>query len=115
MIRTGVRLWSLFLLAVFVGGGFGLADADAVLFHSLNRGDRPEAPHFELPGGCGAHSESCVLATATAPPKLVAGSAPTAPIVSEGGLSKAFASVPSLRSAHPRLLYSSRAPPAPAC
>ena len=60
------RLGALFLLTAFIGGGFGLSDLDAVLFHSSPHGARADVAHFDQPGGCGAHAERCVLAVATA-------------------------------------------------
>jgi hypothetical protein len=76
MIRPhGRRLGALFLLTAFLAGGFGLSDLDAFLFHSNPHGARGDAAHLEQPGGCGAHSERCVLAVATAN-AAVAASAP---------------------------------------
>jgi hypothetical protein len=79
MIRaTGRRFGALFLLTAFLAGGYGLSDLDAFLFHSSihsGQNGRADVAHLELPGGCGAHAERCVLAVATARP-AVAGSAP---------------------------------------
>jgi hypothetical protein len=56
------RLMALLLAISFVGGGFGLATADALVFHSHGqRSDATGAPHFDPPGGCGAHAEHCAL------------------------------------------------------
>lgn len=55
------RLAGLFLALAFVGGGFGLADSDALLYHA-DRAGTPHGPHYDQPGGCGAHAEHCVLA-----------------------------------------------------
>jgi hypothetical protein len=56
------RLMALLLAISFVGGGFGLASADALVFHSSgHRADAADAPHFDQPGGCGAHAEHCAL------------------------------------------------------
>jgi hypothetical protein len=63
MARLPRRFAAFLLLAAFVGGGFGLADLDALLYHS-GRSAPAEVPHFDLPGGCGAHAEHCVLAVA---------------------------------------------------
>ena len=67
VIRATVRrLGALCLLTAFLGGGFGLSDLDALLFHSRPDGARADVAHFDQPGGCGAHAERCVLALATA-------------------------------------------------
>src|SRR5712691_9116321 len=58
------RIGALLLATTFIGGGFGLSDLDALLFHSGRNAVPPEVPHFDLPGGCGAHAEHCVLAVA---------------------------------------------------
>jgi hypothetical protein len=72
------RLAALVLAVSFVGGGFGLADLDALLYHS-QRADDPQQPHYDQPGGCGSHAEHCVLA---APVSLRhAAGAPTAPAI----------------------------------
>lgn len=55
------RLAALFLTLAFVGGGFGPADLDALLYHT-GRADAPLGPHYDQPGGCGGHAERCVLA-----------------------------------------------------
>lgn len=56
------RLMALLLAISFVGGGFGLATADALVFHSHGQqSDATGAPHFDQPGGCGAHAEHCAL------------------------------------------------------
>jgi hypothetical protein len=65
MARLPRRFVAFLLLAAFVGGGFGLADLDALLYHSAGRSAPAEVPHFDLPGGCGAHAEHCVLAVAS--------------------------------------------------
>src|SRR3954471_24189390 len=67
MIRAhGRRLGALFLLTAFLVGGYGLSDLDAFLFHSGSHEVRTDVAHFDQPGGCGAHSERCVLALSTA-------------------------------------------------
>src|SRR5947199_1535708 len=56
------RLVALLLTISFVGGGFGLATADALVFHSHGQqSNAGGAPHFDQPGGCGAHAEHCAL------------------------------------------------------
>lgn len=54
------RLAALLLTVAFVGGGFGLADLDALLYHASGS-SAPQGPHYDQPGGCGAHAEHCVL------------------------------------------------------
>jgi hypothetical protein len=66
------RLSALLLLTVFVGGGFGLSDLDALLYHSGHRAPA-ELPHYDQPGGCGAHAERCVLALAASLRQLAGG------------------------------------------
>jgi hypothetical protein len=58
------RMGALLLVTAFIGGEFGLSDLDALLFHSGRHPAPAEVPHFDLPGGCGAHAEHCVLAVA---------------------------------------------------
>jgi hypothetical protein len=58
------RMGALLLVTAFIGGEFGLSDLDALLFHSGRHPVPAEVPHFDLPGGCGAHAEHCVLAVA---------------------------------------------------
>jgi len=65
MSRGLLRRFNALLLAVaFVTGGFGLADVDALVFHSGRQSQPAEAPHFDPPGGCGAHAEHCALVLA---------------------------------------------------
>jgi hypothetical protein len=58
------RISALLLVTAFIGGEFGLSDLDALLFHTGRNAAPAEVPHFDLPGGCGAHAEHCVLAVA---------------------------------------------------
>jgi hypothetical protein len=61
MVPRPFRRFAALILAVaFVGGGFGLADLDALLYHS-DKANTPEGPHYDQPGGCGSHAEHCVL------------------------------------------------------
>ena len=78
MARLSRRFAAFLLLAAFVGGGFGLADLDALLYHSGRTA--PEVPHFDLPGGCGAHAEHCVLAVAASLRQLGARLVTAAPL-----------------------------------
>ena len=107
------RLGSLLLLIVFIGGGFGLSDVDALLFHSGSHASTAETGHVDLPGGCGAHSERCVLSTAASMLQLAPRGA-AANVIAAASESDSFISVPALRSADRSLLQPSRAPPAPA-
>jgi hypothetical protein len=111
MTRLPRRLAALLLALAFVGGGFGLPDLDALLYHTAGRGAPAEVPHFDLPGGCGAHAEHCVLAVAASLRQLgsrlvaavrVTQAAPTRPLVIP-------AVVP--RSADRSFFHPSRAPP----
>jgi hypothetical protein len=115
MIRTGLRVWSWFLVAVFLGGGLGLPDADALLFHTLGLSSQPDVAHFDLPGGCGAHSEKCALTAAASAPQLGAVGLAAVRVAHDASPHPVFASVPSLCSADRSFLHPSRAPPAPAC
>src|SRR5918995_4862851 len=63
------RLIALFLTAVFVGSGFALPDLDALIYHSSRVAAPSDGPHIDLPGGCGAHSESCALSLVTPVPQ----------------------------------------------
>jgi hypothetical protein len=72
MIRTrGRRLGALFLLTVFLAGGYGISDLDALFFHSGVQSDLADVPHLDQPGGCGAHAERCAIAQSTAGPQQV--------------------------------------------
>jgi hypothetical protein len=65
MSRTLVRRFaSLFPLVAFAGGGIGLERFDALLF---GHESKPlGVSHLDPLGGCGAHTEHCVLARAAA-------------------------------------------------
>ena len=71
-LRPFRRLAALFLALAFVGGGFGLADLDALLYHA-GRAEAPQGPHYDQPGGCGGHAEHCVLAASASIRHAVAG------------------------------------------
>jgi hypothetical protein len=115
MVGIPRRLGALLLLVAFAGGGPGLPDLDALLFHSHPDVVRANVAHVDVPGGCGAHVERCVLSATLCGPQLV-----------ELGLLKVrgtrvvsrpttFRLSSALRSSDRNFLYSSRAPPAPAC
>ncbi len=107
------RLVALLLLAVFLGAGTTLPDADALLFHWSGASEQLVA-HVEPAGGCGSHSERCTLGrTATGSGSSLAESqllrtapAGQAPVVRTP-------SVPRL-TAKRGILPQPRAPPAPA-
>jgi hypothetical protein len=62
MSRIVRRLYAVLLLSMFAGSGIGLPVLDELLYHT-GRDSAPPAgvAHFDAPGGCGAHSEHCVL------------------------------------------------------
>lgn len=66
------RLHAILLAVVFIGGGFGVPNADALLYHGGGPVDAA-ASHVERPGGCGAHAEHCVLALAASLRQLAGG------------------------------------------
>ena len=105
------RLGALLLATAFIGGGFGLSDLDALLFHSGRSAAPAEVPHYDLPGGCGAHAEHCVLAVAASLRQLGA-TVTTGVPVSRADLPEHIATpVPTPRSADRTNLQPSRAPP----
>jgi hypothetical protein len=112
-MRRPPRLSALLLLTVFVAGGLGAAQADAVLFHSLAEQSHSAGPHFDLLGGCGAHAESCALAVAASPPQLAGLGASKIRVVQLQSRLPLFTSAGPLRTVD-RSLHSSRAPPIPA-
>ena len=106
------RLGACLLLFAFVGGGLGLPDLDALLFHTGR--PSPEQIHLDQPGGCGAHAEHCVLAMAASLRQLGAPPSGDAPLVNEVAEVRPVIPVATPRSPDHRLLPLSRAPPAPA-
>src|SRR6478672_9252535 len=115
MRRTVLGRWIAFLLAAtFVGGGLGLPDFDAVLFHSGRHANHDDAPHFDLPGGCGAHAEHCVLALAASVRPLAASAQTGFAISRVGTVERAALPLSVPQSAKPASLHLSRAPPADA-
>ena len=107
------RLYAILLLSLFAGSGIGLPALDELLYH-IGRDSAPAAavPHFDAPGGCGAHSEHCaVVASASVRQHAVITQqllrievVSTEPVV--------FHPVFSLRSFDRSLFQPSRAPPA---
>ena len=114
MVRIPRRLGALLLLVAFAGG-LGLPELDALLFHSHAEVVRADVPHVDLPGGCGAHVEKCVLGTVLSGPQLAGFGLVKVRGVRAASRAAAFQPAPTLRSADRSLLPSSRAPPAPAC
>lgn len=113
MRRTALGRWIAFLLAAtFVGGGLGLPDFDAVLYHSGPRASHADAPHFDLPGGCGAHAEHCVLTLAASVRPLAATAQNGFAITRVGTVERAALPLSVPPSAKPANLHLSRAPPA---
>jgi hypothetical protein len=67
MNRTCLRQFTaLLLLVVFAGGGIGSEQLDALLFAAGHDSSPIGVNHLDPPGGCGAHTEHCVLARAAA-------------------------------------------------
>ncbi len=60
------RFAALLLLTVFVGGGMGLQEVDALLYPSGHESGPAGVSHLDPPGGCGAHTEHCVLVPSAA-------------------------------------------------
>jgi hypothetical protein len=113
-MRRPSRLSALLLLIIFITGGLGAAQADAVLFHSLAQESHPAGAHVDLPDGCGTHAESCVLAIAASPPQLAALGASKVRIDQGQSRSPVLTTAGLLPSADRKFLHPSRAPPIPA-
>jgi hypothetical protein len=109
MARLSRRLTAFLLLAAFVGGGFGLPDLDALLYHSGRTA--PEVPHFDLPGGCGAHAEHCVLAVAASLRQLGARLVTAVQLTQAASVRPLVGPVVAPRSTDRSFLHPSRAPP----
>jgi hypothetical protein len=115
MVRIPRRLGALLLLVAFAGGGPGLPELDALLFHSHAELVRADVAHVDLPGGCGAHVEKCVLSAVRSGLQLAEFGLVKARGVRVASRAAAFQPALALRSADRSFLYPSRAPPAPAC
>jgi hypothetical protein len=115
MVRIFRRLGAALLLIAFAGGGPGLPELDAILFHSHGEIIRADVAHLELPGGCGAHVEKCVLSAVLAGPQLAEFGLVKVRGARAPSRATAFQPALALRSADRSFLYPSRAPPAPAC
>jgi hypothetical protein len=105
------RVNALLLTIAFVSGGFGLATVDALVFHAGHHSHPADVPHFDQPGGCGAHAEHCALVLAASLRQL-AGAVGMAHRLTAAVLDDAvLAPVPAARSADPTNLHPARAPP----
>jgi hypothetical protein len=105
------RVGALLLATVFIGGGFGLSDLDALLFHSGRDAVPTEASHFDLPGGCGSHAEHCVLAVAASLRQLGTTATASIPVTRALPAYRVVTPVARLHSADRANLHPSRAPP----
>jgi hypothetical protein len=106
------RLYAVTLLTVFVGGGIGLPALDELLYH-MGRDTSPPAgvAHFDSPGGCGAHSEHCVLVASASIRQHAAVAQQLLRIEVVTTDYVVFHPVSSLRTVDRSLLQPSRAPP----
>jgi hypothetical protein len=110
MVRLSRRFTALLLLAAFVGGGFGLPDLDALLYHS-GRVAPVEVPHFDLLGGCGAHAEHCVLAVVASLRQLGARLVTAVRLTPAASTRQLIVPEVAPRSADRSFFHPSRAPP----
>jgi hypothetical protein len=106
------RLYAILLLSLFAGSGIGLPALDELLYH-IGRDSAPAAavPHFDAPGGCGAHSEHCALVASASVRQHAAVSQQLLRIEVVSPESVVFQPVFSLRSFDRSLFQPSRAPP----
>jgi hypothetical protein len=105
------RMCALLLVTAFIGGEFGLSDLDALLFHSGRHPAPAEVPHFDLPGGCGAHAEHCVLAVAASLRQLGTTATTRFVVTRAAPTDRSATPVATPRSADRSNLQPSRAPP----
>ena len=107
------RLHAVLLLTLFVGSGIGLPALDELLYH-MGRDTSPPAgvAHFDAPGGCGAHSEHCVLAASASVRQHASVSQQLLRIEVVSTDYVVFQPVLSRRTVDRSLLQPSRAPPA---
>lgn len=106
------RLLALVIATLFSATTITLPFADALLDHLHPAATTRHADHLELPGGCGAHAEHCLVSStsATLPAHPAHSAAPFAVTLSRNGTTEARTSnAPRLLPALPP----SRAPPAP--
>ena len=106
------RLYAVVLLTLFAGSGIGLPALDELLYH-MGRDSAPPAgvAHFDAPGGCGAHSEHCVLAASASVRQHAAVAQQLLRIEVVTTDYVVFHPVLSLRTVDRSLLQPSRAPP----
>lgn len=105
------RLSRLFLVVAFVGSGFGLPEVDALLYHSSGHAPPADVAHVDLPGGCGAHAEHCVLALTTSLRQLGVTTTAGLRVLRVETVYPVPALMPALLSADRTNLQPSRAPP----
>jgi hypothetical protein len=106
------RLYAVLLLSLFAGSGIGLPAVDELLYH-MGRDSAPPAgvAHFDAPGGCGAHSEHCVLVASASVRQHAAITQQLLRIEVVTTDYVVFQPVLSLRTVDRSLLQPSRAPP----
>jgi hypothetical protein len=106
------RLYAVLLLTLFVGSGTGLPALDELLYH-MGRDTAPPAgvAHFDAPGGCGAHSEHCVLVASASVRQHAATAQHLLRIEADTTDYVVFHPVLSRRTVDRSLLQPSRAPP----
>jgi len=112
MSRVARRLYAVLLLSLFAGSGIGLPALDELLYH-MGRDSAPPAgvAHFDAPGGCGAHSEHCVLVASASIRQHAAVAQQLLRIEVVTTDYVVFHPVSSLRTVDRSLLQPSRAPP----
>jgi hypothetical protein len=98
---------------LFAGSGIGLPALDELLYH-MGRDTAPPAgvAHFDAPGGCGAHSEHCVLVASASVRQHAAIAQQLLRIEAVTTDYVVFHPVSALRTIDRSLLQPSRAPPA---
>ena len=107
------RLHAVILLTFFVGSGTGLPALDELLYHMGRDTSLPAGvAHFDAPGGCGAHSEHCVLVASVSIRQHAAVAQQLLRIEVVTTDYVVFHPVLSLRTVDRSLLQPSRAPPA---
>jgi hypothetical protein len=105
------RVNALLLTIAFVSGGFGLATVDALVFHAGHRSEAADGPHFDPPGGCGAHSEHCALVLSASLRQLPGAAGTADRFTAAEHEDRVLAPVLAPRSADSTNLHPARAPP----
>jgi hypothetical protein len=107
------RLAAVILVASFISGGFGLPNLDVILYHVGHQGSLAQVDHVDAPGGCGAHSEHCLLVVSASVRQLANAALTHAP--AHGTTWRLQSDLPDivLPTADRTLLHLSRAPPRP--